>query len=385
MADHTNSRHHRAHLGIPATYALLGLVLIAGTGTVRAGDFATSVLEYRPAPGQFINNPLFNDPTMALGAPIGGGADEPDNSKLVSLGAFGGSITLAFDHTVLDDPRNPLGLDAIVFGNAHHVGGSPNRRWAEPAHIEISRDLNGNGVADDPWYLIPGTHLPVPDAVWQTQGWDDDPATPAPPADVGWYPDPALYPYFGPSYDTGAYALPEVLFNPVIVENPNGLDADVEGILGYADCSPTLRLPDGADAATFYTTPDDPWTVGISEGTAGGDAFDIAWAVDAATGLPADLDGFDFIRITTATTYEPHILFGEKSTEIGGVADVRPAGPLGDINGDGVVDLVDLGILLAAFESRPGDPFWNPDADLNGDEIVDLSDLGALLADFDME
>jgi len=54
----------------------------------------------------------------------------------------------------------------------------------------------------------------------------------------------------------------------------------------------------------------------------------------------------------------------------------------GDINYDGLVNLQDLGILLAAWGTIPDDPGWNPAADLNDDGIIDLEDLGILLADF---
>ena len=62
------------------------------------------------------------------------------------------------------------------------------------------------------------------------------------------------------------------------------------------------------------------------------------------------------------------------------LAEAVPGGGgcIGDINGDGVTDLADLGILLANFGcvgiACPGDIVPNG--------IVDLSDLGALLADF---
>jgi hypothetical protein len=50
----------------------------------------------------------------------------------------------------------------------------------------------------------------------------------------------------------------------------------------------------------------------------------------------------------------------------------------GDINGDGVVNVLDLRILADAFGSKPGDPRWNSKADLNGDGKIDLSDLAIL-------
>ena len=48
---------------------------------------------------------------------------------------------------------------------------------------------------------------------------------------------------------------------------------------------------------------------------------------------------------------------------------------LADITHDGKVGLVDLAIVAAAYDSRPGDPNWNPAADLNKDGVVNLLDL----------
>jgi hypothetical protein len=55
---------------------------------------------------------------------------------------------------------------------------------------------------------------------------------------------------------------------------------------------------------------------------------------------------------------------------------------VGDIDGDGDVDLADLATLLAAYESCAGDPGYNPAADLDGSGCVDLADLAALLAHY---
>ncbi len=54
----------------------------------------------------------------------------------------------------------------------------------------------------------------------------------------------------------------------------------------------------------------------------------------------------------------------------------------GDIDGDGDVDLADLALLLAAYNTCAGDPNFNPAADLDGDECVNLSDLAILLANY---
>jgi len=55
---------------------------------------------------------------------------------------------------------------------------------------------------------------------------------------------------------------------------------------------------------------------------------------------------------------------------------------LGDINGDGTVDIFDVVILAAAFGSRLGDPNWDSRADLNGDNDVDIFDAVILALNF---
>ncbi len=356
----------------PAT-TLLILIL---TSTSTAGDFADTLLAYTPAPGQFINNPLFNNPARALGPPVGAGLSAPDNSKLVSLGGPGGSITLRFSPPVTDDPCHPLGLDAIIFSNAFWIAANPNRKWTEAGVIEISRDSNSNGLPDDPWFLIPGSHLPnsppssVPADTLQLFLWDNSSSTSTPPANLDWYPSQQFYPGFPPTFTSATFRLPS-LFDSPILQNPLGLDSTLEGVWGYADASPTLLLGD-TDAddlidnpaltpADFYTHPDNPFAVGITPGSGGGDAFDIAWAVDPLTGAPAELDRFDFIRITTSPNAIAGAL-GEISTEIAAVARVRPDPDFFDLNHDSRADLEDL----YNWHQSP--------ADLDGDSLITTRD-----------
>jgi hypothetical protein len=49
--------------------------------------------------------------------------------------------------------------------------------------------------------------------------------------------------------------------------------------------------------------------------------------------------------------------------------------PLEDINSDGVVDILDVVKVVAAYGSSPSSPNWNPLADINGDGKVDMLDL----------
>jgi hypothetical protein len=47
---------------------------------------------------------------------------------------------------------------------------------------------------------------------------------------------------------------------------------------------------------------------------------------------------------------------------------------LGDINGDGTVNVLDAIVLASAFGSTPQDKNWNPLADLNDDGVVNILD-----------
>ena len=309
--------------------ALIGLLAPAA----HAQPFATQVADYTPAPGQFVNNPDFNNPADALGPPDT--AADPASTGTVTLGGLGGSVTLRMPRTVLDDPRNRLGLDAIVFGNAFYLAGDPTRRFAEPGLIEIAPDANANGIADDTFYPIAGSHgttIPLP---------------------------PAL--------------------NGPVLEAPQGWPDDTDFVFGYADASPRAPLPERADPARFYTIPDDPTSIGIDllpngTSTAGGDAFDIAWAVIPGTGTPANLTGFDFIRITTGPDV-PAGIFGEVSTEIDAVADARPPCPA-DTNLDGQLTPADFNGWIIAFNTQ------SIIADQNDDGLITPADFNGWILNY---
>jgi hypothetical protein len=53
-----------------------------------------------------------------------------------------------------------------------------------------------------------------------------------------------------------------------------------------------------------------------------------------------------------------------------------------DVNGDGKVDMKDVGLVAAAFGTYEGHSRWNPSADVNGDGIINLFDLAAVVKDF---
>jgi hypothetical protein len=55
---------------------------------------------------------------------------------------------------------------------------------------------------------------------------------------------------------------------------------------------------------------------------------------------------------------------------------------IGDVNGDGRVDILDMFIVAAAFGSKPGHPRWNSIADLNEDGRINVMDMVLVAKNF---
>ena len=49
--------------------------------------------------------------------------------------------------------------------------------------------------------------------------------------------------------------------------------------------------------------------------------------------------------------------------------------PIGDVNGDGKVDMSDIALVGSALGSRTGLPRWKPELDLNGDNVINIADV----------
>lgn len=100
------------------------------------GQWIAQILEYKPAPGQFINTTPGN--TQAAASIVG-------KRGMVSLGGYGGYIIFRFEKPIL----NGAGVDFVIHGNAFD-------KSSEPGIVEVSVDVNGNGIADDEWYELKG-------------------------------------------------------------------------------------------------------------------------------------------------------------------------------------------------------------------------------------
>lgn len=127
-----------------------------------AKSYITKVFDFMPAVGQFTNVlPSYEEGDTqekmnqkVLDA-IGNG-----NRSMISLGGFGGYVTVGFDHTIENKP----GLrDFRVLGNAFYSAANPNPDApvggsCEPGVIMVAYDKNKNGMPDDDeWYEIAGS------------------------------------------------------------------------------------------------------------------------------------------------------------------------------------------------------------------------------------
>lgn len=145
--------------------ALLAGCAYAAPATGSDG-FATAVVSYvpgtSPAPG-------YANPASALGAPAAftaapwdGGVVSPFQpawlpGQVVSIGA-GGSLVLELDAPATDDPRNPYGIDIIVFGNSFFTdisggAGTCGSLAADGGLVDVSADgitwCHASGVQAD--------------------------------------------------------------------------------------------------------------------------------------------------------------------------------------------------------------------------------------------
>lgn len=286
-------------------FSLLGLLSLEG-------QYISGVLEYRPAPGQFINEGPWGVPSSA-GSLVGG------VNGTLSLGAFGGYVVFRFEDPVENHPDNPFGVDFTIFGN-------PLPNWSEPGVVWVMPDENGNGEPDESWYELAGSDY------WFSSSRKarveyEDPAT-VQAGDVPWEDDlgqrgfiransvhgQAYYPAADsfPDIPPGKYVLEGSLIEGLVdVEHPPVIES-LKRAFGYAD--------NQARGSGPHTLPDNPYTPEVEN--SGGDAFDISWAVDAQ-GESVDLESILFVKVQTGILHEGSYL-GEISTEITGAVDVAP-------------------------------------------------------------
>ena len=136
---------------------LLAFALCAMTAVAGAQTQKVSVLEYCPAPGQFVNVLPEVEEGMTREQVLKACEEQlAKKGYLVHLGSFGGYITVKFDHPV----ENKTGSDLLITGNAMYaaddpvygketIGGS-----IEPGIVYVGV---GDNVETAEWYELAGS------------------------------------------------------------------------------------------------------------------------------------------------------------------------------------------------------------------------------------
>lgn len=251
------------------------------------------VFEYRPAPGQFVN--------QAPQYETGDGEEEMlnkclqafDKGSMISLGGYGGYITVGFNRPIRNIPTE---YDFRILGNAFE--GS-----AEPGIVLVSCDTNNDGLPNDEWYELKGSEY-------------DNPAT--------------VHNY------TITYHAPEVATASIHWEDNKGGSGTI-GRTIHAQSYYPLWLDEATLTFTGSLLPDNSvydtslgkWIMnaypyGYADNHSNsheGSKFKIEWAIDHG-GNPVHLEQIDFVRIYTAVNrFIPGV--GELSTEIKGIEDLN--------------------------------------------------------------
>ena len=334
----------------------LSIVVVAGGTTYTiscgtkshtpAGSAPTSVVSYLPL-GQFANNSGWG----YLGTKFVG-KTAPETTG-VSLGAFGGFIEFYFENGIEDKATNPYGVDFVIYGNAFN--GNP-----EAGAVQVSVDgttwyelagsnyYKSNFTANDPANgfskFYTGTLRNT--SVIYTKGSSRVTAklgslNAADCCPAAWFPLTTNFTAFENDPTGGATCDSRVSVNlsgntltftgvTAIADS----DTTADYAFGYADVTPNGSPSEYGEAVNPYT----PYT---SDKT-GGDGFDLAWAVDIATGEPVNLSGqkVKYVRVYSAVLDFGR--FGETSPEITGIFTARGT--------SGSAATTDLVVLDAATE-----------------------------------
>ncbi len=298
---------YRTALSALASIALIGCADdYKGESDIPGSEYtphnvAVEVLDYSPMPGQFVNE-LPEIASNADAAAVRRAVQqELDRSSMISLGGFGGSVTLRLKTPILHSPQAQG--DFRVLGNAFYWGTNTYDGMrvgsAEPGVVCVMEDVNRNGKPDDTWYYLRGARWEQ--ARMTTVTYTDNSAAGDNNAFVLW------------SADDGT--------SGVLSRNAAYHNHDFFLVWGEKTSTMSvtaIRLPDnyfliGETYVGYCYTgyadscPNDQSTSALS----------LANAVDA-NGNPADISRVDFIKIYTGVL-QCNGSIGEVSTEISGI------------------------------------------------------------------
>lgn len=309
---------------------ILCTALVVMTSAYAQSPYISKVYEFRPAPGQFVNDlPEWEEGDTENDMRLKAEECLAEHEQImISLGGWGGYVVFGFDHTI----KNVKGeYDMKILGNAFYANANPKDTVAlggsaEPGIVMVSYDANGNGKPDDKWYELAGSehsnpltkknykctyyrpsadHVPTPDMEYSYLNdttyvkWEDNFG------ETGYiskniYHKQNYYPNW---IEEDSYS-----FTGTRLRN-NGIDESGTGhyyVLycfdwGYVDNQPNT---------SGYTATDEVMDVDIPHVS----EFMIDWAVDE-DGNHVDLPGVDFVKVYNGVNQYNGWL-GEASTEV---------------------------------------------------------------------
>ncbi len=274
----------------------------------------TSVVEYLCIASQYTNGSSLGPyglnavPTLRGVWTTSETAHDGTNGGPTSLGNFGGYITYYYEDAIVDDPRNPYGIDFIVFGNSY----DGSNAFAEPGNVLVSED-------GETWYNLAGSLHYEDNAVWDYSmtytnvgsgsSWTDNRGGSGT-ADK--YPQRVYYPLFPWTEELESQiTVTGVLLEPAKGTNEYGNTVPPYPDFGYADSGDEGITNEAFNpyTGTYYNEETKRTYSGKTDG------FDLKWAVDGS-GYPVELtNGVRYVKIQTASNISNSGI-GEKSTEI---------------------------------------------------------------------
>ena len=284
---------------------------------VEYSPYISEVIEYNPAPGQFINEmpqyedgDTYSDMVRKAQESISG-----QNNIMISLGAYGGYVTFRFDHSVI----NSQGYDFLITGNAFYELNNPEKKGgsAEPGIVYVSYDENCNGLADDEWYELAGSEYFKPET---KHGYSITYFKPEPekhPVPDGFLIDKTYILWTDSEGDSGYVAK-----NSFHIQDyyPKWMNSDV---LSFSGSLLAQNAVDTSGVGRYYVLYSYDWGYADNHPNEYEDlnSFDISWAVDSE-GNYVHLPAIDFVRVMTGVNQYCGWI-GETSTEISGARDLN--------------------------------------------------------------
>ena len=300
---------------------LIFAFMISVSVSAQHSPYISKIYDYRPAPGQFMNDVPEWEPGDTKEDIIRKVGESLINNErgLISLGAWGGYIVFGFDHPVVNAKGR---TDFKILGNSFYYtensSGQNTGGSSEPGVVYVSYDANENSLPDDEWFELAGSE-------YTNKSTNHD----------------YRITYFKPAKDH--QAVPDPDYSYIIDAEYIRWEDNCEGT-GYIEKNRAhlqnywpewleeeelifegSRLPDNFERISSSLYLQYPYAWGYADNAPNEDEaseMNIEWAVDKE-GNPVHLEEIHFIKVQTGVNQSCGWL-GESSTEILGAEDLHP-------------------------------------------------------------